>query len=76
MRPRAGGTKGYDDLRRRRTSREYFGHGVRRHRSPRSTTSRGWSAARGRDEDIERLLGMRRLAELERSLRRTLELEL
>lgn len=70
--PVPDGTQGFDDLR-RRMSREYLGHGVRVAIPSIDDLSR-MVGAMGRDEDIERLLGMRRLAELERSLGHGLEL--
>jgi len=70
--PLPAGTQGYDDLR-RRMSREYLGHGVRVAIPSIDDLSR-MVGAMGRDQDIERLLAMRRLAELERSLGHGLEL--
>jgi len=70
--PLPAGTQGYDDLR-RRMSREYLGHGVRVAIPSIDDLSR-MVGAMGRDQDIERLLGLRRLAELERSLGHGLEL--
>ncbi len=70
--PVPAGTQGYDDLR-RRMSREYLGHGVRVAIPSIDDLSR-MVGAMGRDQDIERLLAMRRLAELERSLGHSLEL--
>jgi hypothetical protein len=72
--PTPAGTKGYDDLR-RRARREYLGRGVRADVASINDLSR-MLAARGREHDLELLLGMRRLHELERSLGRTLELDL
>ena len=72
--PAPTGTKGYDDLR-RRARREYLGQGVRANVASINDLSR-MLAARGREQDLELLLGMRRLHELERSIGRTLELEL
>jgi hypothetical protein len=68
--PAPTGTRGYDDLR-RRASREYLGDGVRVPVASIDDLSR-MVGATGRDRDLERLLGMRRLAELERSLGRSL----
>ncbi len=68
------GTKGYDDLR-RRARREYLGKGVRAEVASINDLSR-MLAARGRERDLELLLGMRRLHELERSLGPSLELGL
>ena len=70
--PLPAGTQGYEDLR-RRMSREYLGHGVRVAIPSIDDLSR-MVGAMGRDQDVERLLGMRRLAELERSLGHGLEL--
>ncbi len=70
--PLPAGTQGYEDLR-RRMSREYLGHGVRVAIPSIDDLSR-MVGAMGRDQDIERLLAMRRLAELERSLGHGLEL--
>lgn len=70
--PVPAGTQGYDDLR-RRMSREYLGHGVRVAVPSIDDLSR-MVGAMGRDQDIERLLAMRRLAELERSIGHGLEL--
>lgn len=70
--PTPAGTQGYDDLR-RRMSREYLGDGVRVAVPSIDDLSR-MVGAMGRHEDLERLLGMRRLAELERSLGHGLEL--
>jgi len=70
--PLPAGTQGYDDLR-RRMSREYLGHGIRVAIPSIDDLSR-MVGAMGRDQDIERLLAMRRLAELERSLGHGLEL--
>jgi len=70
--PTPAGTQGYDDLRRRARS-EYLGKGVRAEVASINDLSR-MLAARGREEDLELLLGMRRLHELERSLGPSLEL--
>ena len=70
--PLPAGTQGYDDLR-RRMSREYLGHGIRVAIPSIDDLSR-MVGAMGGDQDIERLLAMRRLAELERSLGHGLEL--
>ncbi len=70
--PLPAGTQGYEDLR-RRMSREYLGNGVRVAIPSIDDLSR-MVGAMGRDQDIERLLGLRRLAELERSLGHGLEL--
>lgn len=72
--PVPAGTKGYDDLR-RRAGREYLGQGVRASVASVNDLSR-MLAARGREQDLELLLGMRRLQELERSLGPSLELGL
>lgn len=70
--PTPAGTQGYDDLR-RRARREYLGKGVRAQVASINDLSR-MLAARGREQDLQLLLGMRRLHELERSLGPTLEL--
>lgn len=72
--PTPAGTQGYDDLR-RRARREYLGKGVRAEVASINDLSR-MLAARGRERDLELLLGMRRLYELERSLGTSLELGL
>ncbi|MGH2713820.1 MAG: hypothetical protein ACRDM7_08045 [Thermoleophilaceae bacterium] len=72
--PTPAGTKGYDDLR-RRARREYLGQGVRAPVASINDLSR-MLAALGRERDLQLLLGMRRLHELERTLRPTLELGL
>jgi hypothetical protein len=72
--PTPAGTRGYDDLR-RRARREYLGRGVRADVASINDLSR-MLASRGREDDLELLLGMRRLHELERTLGRTLELDL
>jgi len=70
--PRPEGTEGYDDLR-RRARREYLGKGVRAQVASINDLAR-MLAAREREEDLERLLAMRRLHELERTIGRSLEL--
>jgi hypothetical protein len=70
--PRPEGTQGYDDLR-RRSRREYLGKGVRAEVASINDLSR-MLAARGREQDLEPLLGMRRLHELERTLGPSLDL--
>lgn len=70
--PTPAGTQGYDDLR-RRARREYLGQGVRAEVASINDLSR-MLAARGQEEDLERLLAMRRLHELERTLGPSLEL--
>ncbi len=72
--PTPAGTQGYDDLR-RRARREYLGKGVRAEVASINDLSR-MLAARGRERDLQLLLGMRRLYELERSLGPSLELGL
>lgn len=72
--PTPAGTQGYDDLR-RRARREYLGDGLRPEVASINDLSR-MLAARGREQDLERLLAMRRLHELERSIGRGLELGL
>lgn len=61
--PEPAGTRGYDDLRRAAT-REPLGHGVRPSVASVGDLSRMLSAL-GREDDIPRILAMRRLAELE-----------
>jgi hypothetical protein len=70
--PTPAGTEGYDDLR-RRARREYLGQGVRAQVASINDLAR-MLAAREREEDLERLLAMRRLHELERTIGRSLEL--
>jgi hypothetical protein len=70
--PAPEGTRGYDDLR-RRSRREYLGRGVRAEVASINDLSR-MLAARGREQDLELLLGMRRLHELERTLGPSLDL--
>lgn len=70
--PTPAGTQGYDDLR-RRARREYLGHGVRVEVASIDDLSR-MVAALGREEELDLLLDMRRIAELERSLGPSLEL--
>jgi hypothetical protein len=70
--PTPAGTQGYDDLR-RRARREYLGKGVRAEVASINDLSR-MLAARGREGDLELLLGMRRLHELERTLGPSLDL--
>jgi hypothetical protein len=70
--PTPAGTQGYDDLRRRARS-EYLGRGVRVQVASINDLAR-MLAARGQEQDLELLLGMRRLHELERSLGPTLDL--
>jgi hypothetical protein len=72
--PTPAGTQGYDDLR-RRARREYLGEGIRAEVASINDLSR-MLAARGREQDLERLLAMRRLHELERSIGRGIELGL
>ena len=64
------GTRGYDDLRRAAT-REYLGQGVRSSIASVGDLARMISAL-GREDDIPKLMAMRRIAELE--VRRGLEL--
>ena len=68
------GTQGYDDLR-RRANREHLGEGVRADVASINDLSR-MLAARGRKEDLQLLLAMRRLHELDRSIGRGLDLGL
>jgi hypothetical protein len=70
--PAPEGTRGYDDLR-RRSRREYLGRGVRAEVASINDLSR-MLASRGREQDLELLLGMRRLHELERTLGPSLDL--
>ena len=70
--PTPAGTQGYDDLR-RRANREYLGDGIRADVASINDLSR-MLAAREREQDLQRLLAMRRLHELERSIGRGLEL--
>lgn len=72
--PTPEGTQGYDDLR-RRARREYLGEGIRAEVASINDLSR-MLAARGREQDLQRLLAMRRLHELERTIGRGLELGL
>jgi hypothetical protein len=72
--PVPAGTQGYDDLR-RRASREYLGEGIRADIASINDLSR-MLAARGREEDLQGLLAMRRLHELERSVGRGIDLGL
>jgi hypothetical protein len=70
--PTPAGTQGYDDLR-RRARREYLGKGVRAQVASINDLAR-MLAAREREEDLERLLALRRLHELERTLGPSLDL--
>ena len=72
--PSPAGTQGYDDLR-RRARHEYLGKGVRAQVASINDLSR-MLAAHGREQDLELLLGMRRLHELERTLGPSLDLGL
>ncbi len=72
--PMPAGTRGYDDLR-RRARREYLGHRVRVEVASIDDLAR-MVAAREREEDLDLLLDMRRLAELERTLGPSLDLGL
>jgi hypothetical protein len=72
--PTPAGTEGYDDLR-RRARREYLGQGVRAQVASINDLAR-MLAAREREEDLQRLLAMRRLHELERTLGPSLDLGL
>lgn len=63
--PEPGGTRGYDDLRRAAT-REPLGQGLRPSVASVGDLSRMLSAL-GREDDMPKLLAMRRLAELELS---------
>ena len=64
--PEPVGTRGYEDLRRAAT-REPLGHGVRPSVASIDDLAR-MLAARGREEDRDKLRALRRLAELERGL--------
>ena len=64
--PEPEGTRGYDDLRRAAT-REPLGRGVRPSVASTADLAR-MLAALGRDEDIPKLMALRRLMELERGL--------
>jgi hypothetical protein len=64
--PLPPGTAGYDDLRRAAT-REPLGSGLRPAVASTGDLART-VAAQGRDEDVPRLLALRRIAELERQL--------
>ena len=61
--PEPEGTRGYDDLRRAAT-REYLGKGVRSPIASVGDLARMISAV-GREDDIPKLMAMRRIAELE-----------
>ncbi|MEJ7792435.1 MAG: hypothetical protein WKF65_10745 [Gaiellaceae bacterium] len=61
--PQPEGTRGYDDLRRAAT-REYLGKGVRSSIASVGDLARMISAL-GREDDIPKLMAMRRIAELE-----------
>ena len=61
--PQPEGTRGYDDLRRAAT-REYLGQGVRSSIASVGDLARMISAV-GREDDIPKLMAMRRIAELE-----------
>ncbi len=61
--PQPEGTRGFEDLR-RAASREYLGQGVRSSIASVGDLARMLSAL-GREEDIPKLLDMRRIAELE-----------
>jgi hypothetical protein len=68
--PEPAGTRGYDDLR-RRADREPLGRGLR----PQITSTDDLARMLGaldRDQDVERLLRLRRLMNLERQLSREL----
>jgi len=61
--PQPEGTRGFEDLRRAAT-REYLGRGVRTSIASVGDLARMVSAL-GREDDIPKLLAMRRIAELE-----------
>ena len=64
--PEPAGTRGYDDLR-RRADREPLGHGLRPQVASADDLARMLGAL-DREQDVERLLRLRRLMNLERSL--------
>jgi hypothetical protein len=64
--PEPEGTRGYDDLRRAAT-REPIGRGLRPSVASAADLARMLSA-RGREQDIPKLIAMRRLVELERGI--------
>jgi hypothetical protein len=64
--PEPAGTRGYDDLR-RRAGREPLGRGLRPQIASADDLGRMLGAL-GREQDVERLLRLRRLMNLERSL--------
>jgi hypothetical protein len=68
--PEPAGTRGYDDLR-RRADREPLGHGLRPQVASADDLARMLGALE-REQDVERLLRLRRLMDLERSLSREL----
>jgi hypothetical protein len=68
--PEPAGTRGYDDLR-RRAEREPLGHGLRPQVASTDDLARMLGAL-DREQDAERLLRLRRLMNLERSLSREL----
>jgi hypothetical protein len=68
--PEPAGTRGYDDLR-RRADREPLGHGLRPQVSSTDDLARMLGAL-DREQDVERLLRLRRLMNLERQLSRDL----
>jgi hypothetical protein len=69
--PQPAGTRGYDDLR-RRAHREPLGQGLRPQIASTDDLARMLGALQ-RDQDIERLLRLRRLMSLDRQLSRGLE---
>ena len=68
--PEPAGTRGYDDLR-RHAEREPLGHGLRPQVASTDDLARMLGAV-DREQDVERLLRLRRLMNLERSLGREL----
>jgi len=64
--PQPEGTRGFEDLR-RAASREYLGRGVRTSIASTGDLARMLSAL-GREEDIHKLIDIRRVMELERGL--------
>jgi hypothetical protein len=68
--PEPAGTRGYDDLR-RRADREPLGRGLRPRIASADDLARMLGAL-GRDQDVERLLRLRRLMNLEHRLSREL----
>jgi hypothetical protein len=72
--PNPAGTRGYDDLR-RDAERQPIGHGLRPSVASPRDLARMLSGL-GREEDIPKLVMMRRLVELEHELHRSLSMEM